>query len=177
MTLPPCVVSLISISDINLVAIALDGKGTLPMPSYYDEKKKCRVGTMDEDQFYKECESASATYFRGLLSAWTKAGGSLKWGAGGVGLRGPVRGKETGICFLAPQFAGKKDRIELACVALAKQIGKDSMNKLETALRNAAGEQALGKTMISIVQPGALPAGKQKALSKTFLDLLSSLAH
>ena len=25
------------------------------MPSYYDPKKTCRVGTMDEAQFYSEC--------------------------------------------------------------------------------------------------------------------------
>ena len=142
------------------------------MPSYYVEKKKCRAGTMDEDQFYSECEARSGAYFRVLISAWTKAGGSLKWGAGGVGLRGPIKGTETGICFLAPQFAGKKDRIELACTALAKQFGKDTLSKLEKSLRDAAGEQALGNTMLSVVQPGLLPAGKQKALSKAFLDLI-----
>lgn len=142
------------------------------MPSYYDEKKKCRTGTMDEDQFYSECESSNAAYFRSLITAWTKAGGSLKWGAGGVGLRGPIKGTVTGICFLAPQFAGKKDRIELACTALAKQIGKDSMSKLDASLRDAAGEQVLGNTMISVILPGQLPAARQKALSKAFLDLL-----
>jgi len=142
------------------------------MASYYDEKKKCRAGTMDEDQFYSEAEAANAAYFRALLTAWTKAGGKLKWGAGGVGLRGPIKGTETGICFLAPRFAGKKDRIELACTALGKQIGKPALSQLEAALRAAAGEQALGNTMISIVEPGQLPAAKQKALSKAFIDLI-----
>ena len=93
------------------------------MPSYYDDKKKCRVGEMDESQFYRESESVNAAYFKKLIVAWTKAGGLLKWGAGGVGLRGPIDSKETGVCFLAPQFAGKQDRIELACTALVKQIG------------------------------------------------------
>ena len=46
------------------------------------------------------------------------------------------------------------------------------MSKLEAALRDAAGERALGNTMISVIHPGQLPAGKQKALSKAFLDLL-----
>ncbi len=142
------------------------------MPSYYDEKKKCRAGTMDENQFYSECEASNAGYFRTLITSWTKAGGSVKWGAGGVGLRGPIKGTETGICFLAPQFAGKKDRIELACAALGKQVGKETLSKLEQSLRDAAGEQALGNTMISVIQPGQLPANKQKALSKAFLDLL-----
>jgi hypothetical protein len=143
------------------------------MASYYDEKKKCRVGTMDEDQFYAECSKSNAAYFRGLMSAWAKAGGTLKWGAGGVGLRGAIDGKEAGVCFLAPQFAGKKDRIELACTTLVKQIGPGRSKKLEESLRSAAGDQALGNTMISIIEPGTLPAAKQKALSKAFVDLLA----
>jgi hypothetical protein len=143
------------------------------MPSYYDPKKKCRVGTMDEKQFHAECAKESGGYFRALIDAWTKAGGSLKWGAGGVGLRGPIDGKEVGVCFLAPQFAGKQDRIELACTALTKQIGPARFQKLESALRAAAGENVLGKTMISIVQPGSLPKAKQQALTKSLVDLLS----
>ncbi len=142
------------------------------MPSYYDEKAKCRVGTMDEDQFYDECESASKAYFEELVSAWVKAGGSLKWGAGGVSLRGLVVGKEISICFLAPQFAGKKDRIELACTTLSKQIGKDRLSGLEKSLRLAADKHVLGKTMISVVEPGSLPAAKQKALRQAFVSLL-----
>lgn len=141
------------------------------MASYYDEAKRCRVGTMDEPQFHAECGAANAQFFRGLLAAWVKAGGTTKWGAGGVGLRGAIDGKETGICFLAPQFAGKKDRIELACVALAKQIGAPRMKKLEADLRKAAGDQALGKTMISIVEPGTLPAAGQKALTGVLCGL------
>jgi hypothetical protein len=31
----------------------------------------------------------------------------------------------------------------------------------------------LGKTMISIVQPGAMPKAKQQALTKSLVDLLS----
>lgn len=142
------------------------------MPSYYDEKAKCRVGTMDGDQFYAECESASVAYFRELIASWEKAGGSLKWGAGGVSLRGAVDGKEISICFLAPQFAGKKDRIELACASLSKQIGKDRLSSLEKSLRLAADEHVLGKTMISVVEPGTLPAPKQKALRQAFVSLL-----
>ncbi|MFT3879680.1 MAG: hypothetical protein QM703_08470 [Gemmatales bacterium] len=127
---------------------------------------------MDEDQFNTECDPSGAAYFRALITAWTKAGGSLKWGAGGVGLRGPIGGKEAGVCFLAPQFAGKKDRIELACASLVKQIGQDRSSKLEKALRAAAGEKALGKTMISIVEPGTLTSPQQKALNKAFTNLL-----
>lgn len=142
------------------------------MPSYYDEKKKCRVGTMDETQFYSECHAGNTGYFRSLIEAWLKAGGVLKWGAGGVSLRGAVDGKEISVCFLAPQFAGKKDRIELACTTLKKQIGRTRSDELENSLRLAAGEQLLGKTMMSIVQPGTLPDSKQKALTKAFLTLL-----
>ena len=53
------------------------------MPSRYDASKNCRVGTMDERQFYSEADKENGSYFRTLLGAWTKAGGSLKWGAGG----------------------------------------------------------------------------------------------
>lgn len=144
------------------------------MPSYYDEKAKCRVGTMDEDQFYRECAGTSASFFREMMATWLKAGGALKWGAGGVSLRGAVGGKETGICFLAPQFAGKKDRIELACTTLAKQLGKDRLGVLEKSLRQAAGERVLGKTLISIVEPGTLAAAGQKALRQAFLHLLKA---
>jgi hypothetical protein len=143
------------------------------MPSYYDEKKKCRVGTMDEEQFYAECSAQNAAWFRSLMQRWTKAGGALKWGAGGVGLRGTIEGTEAAVCFLAPQFGGKQDRIELACKTLIKQIGEKGSKKLEDAIRSAAGEQALGKTMLSVVQPGTLPAGKRQALAQAFLDLLA----
>lgn len=142
------------------------------MPSYYDPKKSCRVGTMDEAQFESESDKKNLTYLQGLMSAWSKAGGIFKWGAGGVSLRGNVGNKEVSVCFLAPKFAGKPDRIELACTTLTKQIGPDRAKELEKALRAAAGEQVLGKTMISIVEPGALSAAKQKALTQAFLDLL-----
>lgn len=142
------------------------------MPSHYDVKKKCRVGTMDDSQFESEADKANGAYFCGLMTAWSKAGGVFKWGAGGVSLRGKVDGKEISICFLAPQFAGKKDRIELACTTLKKQIGPARASELDKALRAAAGEQVLGNTMISIVEPGTLSAPKQKALTKAFVDLL-----
>ena len=142
------------------------------MPSYYDEKAKCRVGTMDEDQFYTECESSNAVYFRDFIATWIKKGGTLKWGAGGVSLRGAVDGKDISICFLAPQFAGKKDRIELACASLSKQMGKDRLSSLEKSLRQAADEHVLGKTMISIVELGSLSASNQKALRQAFVTLI-----
>lgn len=139
------------------------------MPSYYDATKKCRVGTMDPDKFLRRMRQGQRRVFS---QPWTAAGGSLKWGAGGVRLRCRIDGKEVGIGFVAPQFAGKKDRIELACASLAKQLGPGRLEKLESALRAAAGELVLGKSMLSIVQPGTLAAGKQKALTKAFLDLL-----
>ena len=142
------------------------------MPSYYDESKKCRVGTMDESQFYSECESANSACFKTLIAAWIKAGGSLKWGAGGVGLRGPIDGKEVGVCFLAPQFAGKKDRIELACAKLVKQLGDERVKSLDEAIRKAAGELALGKTMLSVVQPSNLITAKQRSLTQAFVGML-----
>lgn len=147
------------------------------MPSRYDPKAKCRIGTMDEDQFYAECDKASGAYFRGLLAAWTKAKGGLKWGAGGVGLRGVIGGagkdaKEVGVCFLAPKFAGKQDRIELACTALAKQIGDTRCRKLQNAIRAAAGDSVSGNTMLSVIQPGLLSAPAQKKLTNVFVELL-----
>ena len=142
------------------------------MPSHYDPQKKCRVGTMDLSQFDNECDKGNKAYFHDLMAAWAKAGGALKWGAGGVSLRGEVGGKEVGVCFLAPQFAGKQGRIELACTTLTKQIGPARAKKMEDGLRSAAGDQLLGKTMLSIVEPGTLPVAKQKALTKAFLDLL-----
>jgi hypothetical protein len=78
------------------------------MTSHYDLKKKCRVGTMDENQFYAEANEKTARYFKSLIAGWKKKGGKCKWGAGGVGLRAEVAGKEVGICFLAPTYAGKK---------------------------------------------------------------------
>lgn len=142
------------------------------MASHYDPAKKCRVGTMDESQFQKECDEPNGAYFQDLMAAWKKAGGELKWGAGGVGLRGEIEGKLTGVCFLAPKFASKKDRIELACATLAKQIGKDNCSQLQEAIRNAAGGNVLGTSMISVIQPGLLAAAKRKALTKVFIDLL-----
>lgn len=137
------------------------------MPSYYDEKKKCRVGTMDEKQFYSESGAENEKFFRTLIAAWQERGGTLKWGAGGVGLRAPAAGKEIGICFLAPQYAGKKDRIELSLTALAKQVGDGRALKLKLALQKAAGDSFKGSSMVSIVEPGKLPAGAQAALVTT----------
>lgn len=142
------------------------------MPSRYDASKNCRVGTMDERQFYREADKENGSYFRTLMGAWTKAGGSLKWGAGGVGLRGDVKGKEVGFLFVAPRFRAKTDRIELACAQLKKQLGEPSCNRLVESLRKVAGEAVKGQSMISITSPGTLPVSKQKALTKVFTDLL-----
>ncbi len=142
------------------------------MPSRYDASKNCRVGTMDDHQFYSEAEKKNGAYFRTLLGAWTKAGGSLKWGAGGVGLRGAVKGKEIGFVFVAPAFRAKTDRIELACAQLKKQLGESSCNRLLESLRDVAGEAVKGTSMISITSPGTLLAAQQKALTKVFTDLL-----
>lgn len=142
------------------------------MPSHYDAAKKCRVGTMDEAQFRAETSARTASFFSDLVEAWTSAGGLLRWGAGGVSLRGTIAGSEIAVCFLAPQFAGKKDRIELACATLVKQIGSAKLSQLEAALRAAAGEQVLGKSMISVVEPGLLSSPNQAAVVKAFLDLI-----
>jgi hypothetical protein len=146
------------------------------MPSFYDEKAKCRVGVMDEEQFYAECDEDSGEFFKSLIGAWTKAGGSLKWGAGGVGLRAAIGGrgretKEVGVCFLAPKFAGKQDRIEVACTALAKQLGEAAVKALHDGLRQAADEHVKGATMVSVVCPGQLPAKSQKAIMASLLSV------
>ena len=60
------------------------------MPSHYDKKKQCRVGTMDGDQFYAEANKDNGQYFKSVLTVWQKKGGNLKWSDGGVGLRGTV---------------------------------------------------------------------------------------
>jgi hypothetical protein len=141
------------------------------MPSRYDEPKKCRVGTMDDAQFDTECQAENRKSFRAILAAWTKAGGSLEWGAGGVGPRGRVDGKEVGVGFLAPAFAGKPDRIELALTQLGKAIGQARCERLADALRAAAGEAYRGQTMVAIVEPGKLKDGG-RALTQTFCGLL-----
>ena len=135
------------------------------MASHYDKAKNCRVGIMDEDQFYAEAGKASGTYFKTLIGTWTKKGGALKWGAGGVGLRTPIKGKEVGICFLAPAYAGKKDRIELSLTVLGKQIGATRCEALKAALQKAAGDQMKGASMVSILDPGGLSASAQKSLT------------
>ncbi len=142
------------------------------MPSRYDASKNCRVGTMDEAQFYAEAGAESGAYFKALLAAWGKAGGTLKWGAGGVGLRGELKGKEVGFCFVAPAFRSKTDRIELGCSQLKKQIGEGKCSALVDSLRDAAGDQCKGQSMISIMSPGSLPAARQKVLTKAFTGLL-----
>ena len=141
------------------------------MASRYDAKKKCRVGTIDEEQFYAESDRNNGAYFRALLQAWAKAGGVLRWGAGGVGLRAVVDGREIGICFLAPGFRGKKDRIELACASLRKQLGAARCDELVATIRKAAGDRVAGNSMISIIQPGDLSAGGKKALTRAFTAL------
>ena len=124
------------------------------MASHYDPKKKCRVGTMDEDQFYSEANGENAKYFKALVAHWRKKGGNLKWGAGGVGLRCNVGDREIGICFLAPAYAGKKDRIELSFTTLTKQIGDSRSLEMKSALQDAAGDCFKGTSMVSIVEPG-----------------------
>ena len=141
------------------------------MASYYDPKKKCRVGTMDEDQFYSEANAKTAKYFKTLIAGWEKKGGKCKWGAGGVGLRCEAAGKEIGICFLAPTYAGKKDRIELSLNSLAKQIGTPPCEQLKSALQEAAGDCFRGKSMVCIVEPGTLSAKCQRALTSALCTM------
>lgn len=138
------------------------------MASHYDPAKKCRVGTMDEKQFYAEASEVNGAYFKSLISDWRKKGGDLQWGAGGLGLRLPIGGKQVGICFLAPAYAGKKDRIELSLTTLGKQIGSARCEVLKSALQKAAGEHLKGASMVSIVDPGELPASGRKALTAAF---------
>ena len=141
------------------------------MASRYDAKKKCRVGTMDEAQFYAESDPNNGSYFRDLLRAWEKRAGTLRWGAGGVGLRAVVDEREISICFLAPAFGAKKDRIELTCASLRKQLGAARCDELVAALRKAAGDRVAGTSMISIIQPGELSAAGKKALTRAFTAL------
>ena len=142
------------------------------MASHYDVKKNCRVGTMDERQFYREADQKNGAYFQTLLEAWKKAGGTLKWGAGGAGLRGDLKGTNVGFCFVAPAFRGKADRVELGCAQLKKQLGESQCSHLVESLRHVAGDRVKGQSMISITSPGTLPAPKRKALTKVFIDLL-----
>ncbi len=67
------------------------------MPSHYDASKNCRVGTMDEQQFYREADKENGACFRALLGAWSKAGGTLElkslivdWGALGMTTSGTL---------------------------------------------------------------------------------------
>ncbi len=142
------------------------------MTSHYDPKKNCRVGTMDEKQFYEESGDVNSAYFRKLIQAWDRAGGTLKWGAGGVGLRGEVGGQEVGVCFLAPAYAKKRDRIELSCAPLKKQIGATRCTELVGTIRTVAGEHVLGASMISIVEPGKLSTSQQHALTRALCALI-----
>ena len=96
---------------------------------------------------------------------------TLRWGAGGVGLRAVVHGREIGICFLAPAYGAKKDRIELTCASLPKQLGAARCDELVAALRKAAGDRVAGTSMISIIQPGDLSAAGKKALTRAFAAL------
>lgn len=142
------------------------------MPSHYDKAKNCRVGTMDAKQFQAEAGKASSAYFKTLIGTWEKKGGSLKWGAGGVGLRTNIEGKEVGICFLAPAYGSKKDRIELSLTALAKQIGTPRCETLKAALQKAAGDHFKGASMVSILDPGELSAAGQESLTSALGTLL-----
>ncbi|MFQ5525225.1 MAG: hypothetical protein ACE5GX_03090 [Thermoanaerobaculia bacterium] len=143
------------------------------MPSYYDPAKNRHVGAMDEHQFYREADPVNAAYFEELLGRWTADGGQTKWGAGGVGLRASVEGNDTGICFLAPAFGKKKDRIELSLTPLAKRIGVQACAALKASLREAAGTRFKGSSMVSIVEPGELTKSEQSALSAALCRFLS----
>lgn len=148
------------------------------MPSVYDEKAKCRVAEMDRTQFDSECEPENRKFFASFIEAWTKAGGQLKWGAGGVGLRALAgaagsSAKEVGICFLAPKYAVKQDRIELSCTPLKKQLGDVAVKALHEGLRSAAGDHFKGTTMVSVICPGQLLANSQKDLIATLLATFS----
>ena len=79
-----------------------------------------------------------------------------------MGLRVVVDEREIGICFLAPAFGAKKDRIELTCASLRKQLGAARCDELVAALRKAAGDRVAGTSMISIIQPGDLSAAGKK---------------
>lgn len=142
------------------------------MASNYDPDKKCRVGLMDEQQFFSEANKVNGNYFKALLSAWRDKGGSQQWGAGGLGLRSRMEGKDVGICFLAPAYAGKKDRIELSFTNLAKQVGPARSEALKLALQAAAGDQFKGTSMVSILDPGGLPPANRTALTTALCDLL-----
>jgi hypothetical protein len=142
------------------------------MASHYDQAKKCRVGTMVESQFYAESSKSSGAYFKSLIATWTKEGGTSQWGAGGLGLRAAVGGRPVGICFLAPAFAGKKDRIEMSLTTLGKQIGAARCAALKASLEKAAGNHLKGASMVSIVEPGELPGSGQKGLKEALTGLL-----
>lgn len=142
------------------------------MASHYDPEKKCRVGLMDEKQFFSEANEVNGIYFKALLEAWRNKGGSQQWGAGGLGLRSRIEGKEVGICFLAPAYAGKKDRIELSFTNLAKQVGPARCETLKLALQAAAGDQFKGTSMVSILDPGELPPARCTALTTALCSLL-----
>lgn len=142
------------------------------MASHYDKSKNCRVGTMDLDQFYDESGSDSAAYFETLLAAWSKAGGTEKWGAGGVGLRCSLGSKDIGVCFLAPAFGTKKDRIELSLKGLAKQMGAPACTRLKQSLSDAAGDSFKGATMVSVVEPGALKAKARRAITTALVSIV-----
>ncbi len=142
------------------------------MPSYYDESKNCRVGVMDEGQFYAEAGASSGAYFETLIRDWQDAGGTLKWGAGGVGLRSLIDGKAVGICFVAPAYAGKKDRIELSLTPLGKRIGAERCDALKSQLARAAGDRLKGKSMVSILEPGSLQAADRQALTSALCRML-----
>jgi hypothetical protein len=64
-------------------------------------------------------------------------------------------------------------RIELSCSALVKQAGQRRNDQLMAAVRSAAGEVALGNTMVSVVRPGTLIEERQTALLEALLALLS----
>ncbi len=141
------------------------------MASHYDLKKMCRVGIMDEKQFYAERNEPSRSCFCDLLCAWTKAGGALKWGTGGVGLPSMLAHRGVAIGFVARVFGSKKDRIELACATLRKQLGQEKCDGLVEAVREAAGDRVGGTAMISILRPGDLPSRARISLTRALTAL------
>jgi RHS repeat-associated protein len=97
--------------------------------------------------------------------------GQFKWRAGGVGPRALLAGKEVGVCFLAPTFRVMKDRIELACTALASQVGTGRCKSLrlqeqqKAFLRvvSGAGQGFLTAPVFRVILiPRCRPASKKR---------------
>jgi hypothetical protein len=144
------------------------------MATYYDEKLMDWVGTMDEAQFYAECERSNGKFFRRLIGAWTaNAGCFLEWEVWGVSLYARIDGKKVKVCCLAPQWqqAGTKDHLTVTRATYCESIDKDQAEEREREIRAAAGSLAvIGTTQIEIVQPGILSRGNQTALIQALVE-------